>query len=62
MCKKYQHGLFKILLQLGSIPQMTPHVKRVDECIQVMATNCGIESSQDLFSMELSQLLDELKE
>ena len=23
MCKKYQHGLFKILLQLGSIPQMT---------------------------------------
>ena len=45
MCKKYQHGLFKILLQLGSIPQMTSHVKRVDECISNLATNCNIESS-----------------
>lgn len=62
MCKKYQHGLFKILLQLGSIPQMAPHVKRVDDCISILATNCNIESSQDLFSIELSELLDEMKE
>ena len=62
MCKKYQHGMFKILLQLGSIPQMTAHVKRVDSCIATLATNCGIESTQDLFSIELSTLLDELKE
>ena len=41
---------------------MTPHVKRVDECIAQLATNCNIESSQDLFSIELSMLLDELKE
>ena len=25
MCKKYRHGLFKILLQLGAIPQMAPY-------------------------------------
>lgn len=61
-CKQYQHGLFKILLQLGSIPQMAPHTKRVDECIHVLAENCGIESSQDLFSIELATLLDEMKE
>lgn len=41
---------------------MTTHVKRVDECISNLATNCNIESTQDLFSIELSTLLDELKE
>lgn len=24
MCKNYRHGLFKILLQLGALPQMAP--------------------------------------
>lgn len=41
---------------------MTPHTKRVDECINILAENCGIESSQDLFSIELATLLDEMKE
>ena len=54
--------MFKILLQLGSIPQMAAHVKRVDGCIATLAANCGIESTQDLFSIELSTLLEELKE
>jgi len=62
LCKKYQHGLFKILLQLGSIPVMQPHGKRVDFAIENLAKNCNIESSSDLFSIELSVLLDEMKE
>lgn len=61
-CKTYQHGLFKILLQLGSIPQMQAHVKRVDDTINKLASSCGIESSSDLFSIELSALLEEMKE
>jgi len=62
LCKKYQHGLFKILLQLGSIPQMQNHTKKTDKCIENLAHNCGIETSSDLFSIELSVLLDEMKE
>lgn len=61
-CKRYQHGLFKILLQLGSIPQMQSYTKRVDATIEKLASNCGIDSSSDLFSIELSELLDEMKE
>jgi hypothetical protein len=41
---------------------MQAHMKRVDESIAKLAENCGIETSQDLFSIELSTLLDELKE
>ena len=61
-CKQYQHGLFKILLQLGSIPQMAKYVKEVDVCIEKLACNCGIETGSDLFSIELSILLEEMKE
>lgn len=62
LCKTYQHGLFKILLQLGSIPQMVAHTKRTDGCIEALAHNCQIESSSDLFSIELEVLLEEMKE
>ena len=62
LCKNYQHGLFKILLQLGSIPVMQNHVKRVDAAIEILARNCNVETSSDLFSIELSVLLDEMKE
>lgn len=62
MCKKYRHGLFKILLQLGAIPQMAPYQKRVDVSLDALAKFTGAESSQDLFSIELSILLDEMKE
>lgn len=34
MCKKYRHGLFKILLQLGSIPQMAAYTKRTDASLE----------------------------
>ena len=36
--------------------------KRVNECIEQLAHNCGIETSSDLFSIELATLLDEMKE
>lgn len=62
LCKTYQHGLFKILLQLGSSPAMANFSQRVDKTIEVLAKNCGIETSSDLFSIELSTLLDEMKE
>lgn len=62
LCKNYQHGLFKILLQLGSIPQMEAYKKQTDKCLDTLAQNCGMESAQDLFSFELSTLLDEMKE
>jgi hypothetical protein len=41
---------------------MSQHVKRVDSCIENLAHNCGIETSSDLFSIELAALLDEMKE
>jgi hypothetical protein len=41
---------------------MAPHVKSVDETIELLARNCDIPSSSDLFSIELSTLLDEMKE
>lgn len=34
MCKKYRHGLFKILLQLGAIPSMLPFQKRTDASLE----------------------------
>ena len=62
LCKQYQHGLFKILLQLGSIPQMEKYKKGTDACIDVLAKNCDIATSSDLFSIELGALLEEMKE
>lgn len=61
-CKQYQHGLFKILLQLGSVPQMAQCVEQVNKCIEDLAKNCGIDSGADLFSIELAVLLEEMQE
>jgi hypothetical protein len=41
---------------------MSKFVKDVDNCIEKLAKNCGIESGSDLFSIELAVLLDEMKE
>ena len=41
---------------------MKVHSKIVDEGIENLAKNCNIETSSDLFSIELSVLLDEMKE
>jgi hypothetical protein len=41
---------------------MAGHVKRVDQCIQDLASNCDIATAGDLFSIELSALLDEMQE
>lgn len=41
---------------------MEPFKGNVDKCIEQLAKNCGIETVQDLFSIELSDLLDEMKE
>jgi len=59
-CKQYQHGLFKILLQLGSVPQMAQCTEKVNRCIEDLAKNCGIDSAADLFSIELATLLEEM--
>jgi hypothetical protein len=41
---------------------MSTQVKRVDQCIQDLATNCDIATSSDLFSIELAALLEEMEE
>jgi hypothetical protein len=62
VCRKYQHGLFKILLQLGSSPSMVSFKPRTDACLEKLAHNCDVASASDLFSIELAVLLDEMKE
>jgi hypothetical protein len=34
----------------------------VDQAMHVLAKNCGLEEGGDLFSVELSQLIDEMQE
>jgi len=41
---------------------MSNHTKRTDKVIENLAHNCGIETSSDLFSIELKVLLDEMQE
>jgi hypothetical protein len=41
---------------------MQNFTKRVDETIDKLSVNCGLEKSSDLFSIELSSLLDDLQE
>ncbi len=60
--KTHQHSLFKILLQLGSLPQMAGMKDRVDATMTVLAKSVGLEEGSDLFSVELSSLIDEMQE
>ena len=60
--KAHQHSLFKILLQLGSNPAMAPYREQVDKSMDVLAKSCGLEEGSDLFSVELSALIDEMQE
>lgn len=60
--KAHQHALFKILLQLGSSPQMTSLKPQVDQTMDILARSVGLEDGSDLFSVELSHLIDEMKE
>ncbi|CDW75974.1 heat repeat-containing protein 2 [Stylonychia lemnae] len=62
LCKQHQHSLFKILLQLGSIPNMASHRAAVDETLHKLAKNCGLDEGGDLFSVELSELIEEMQE
>ena len=41
---------------------MLPHSKHVNNTIETLAKNCDIASSEDLFSIELAALLEEMKE
>lgn len=41
---------------------MTAHRDAVDRTMTVLAKNCGLEEGSDLFSVELSSLIDELQE
>ena len=45
---------------IGSIPG-TKNLK-VDPAIEILAVNCGLNDSSELFSRELSQQLQDLKE
>ena len=62
ICRQHQHSLFKILLQLGSLPIMNSFKERVDETLDILAKNCGLEEGADLFSVELAQLVEEMQE
>jgi hypothetical protein len=35
---------------------------KVDETMNVLAKSCGLEEGSDLFSVELSELIDEMQE
>ena len=61
-CKSRQHVLFKILLQLGSCPSIEALKPQVDETLNLLAVNCGLQDASDLFSQELASLLEEMKE
>jgi len=61
-CKPRQHTFFKIMLQLGSNPSLTHAKSNVDQTLDLLAQNCGLEEASDLFSVELASLLEEMKE
>jgi hypothetical protein len=60
--KQYRRTLFKILLQLGSNPAMGHAKAEVDQALELLAKNCGLDDASDLFSQELESLLKEMKE
>jgi dynein assembly factor 5, axonemal len=60
--KPRQHLLFKLLLQLGSSELLKNHKGQVDETLELLAKNCGLQDASDLFSCELESLLLEMKE
>lgn len=61
-CLPRRKTLFKILLQLGSNPSLGHAKADVDNTIELLAKNCGLEEGSDLFSKELENLLKEMKE
>ena len=62
LCHAHRRDLFRILLQLGSVPG-TAHLKgHVDQAIDVLARNCSCEDASELFSLELSHMLHSLHE
>jgi hypothetical protein len=62
LCKQHQHSLFKILLQLGSLPQLISYKPKVDETLAVLAKSCNMDEPADLFSVELASLLEEMRD
>jgi hypothetical protein len=61
-CKPRMHKLFKILLQLCSSPCMKHAEKLCNDTLDLLAINCELEDTSDLFSIELALMLDEMKE
>ena len=61
-CQKYKRDLFKVLLQLGSLPGTVHLHAEVDHAIELLAVRCGCKDTDELFSMELEALLKEMKE
>jgi hypothetical protein len=61
-CLKYKRDIFKVLLQLGSVPGTAHLHHEVDDTISLLAIRCGCQTSSELFSMELESLLKEMKE
>lgn len=48
--KPRRRTLLKILLQLGSAPQMAHAKADVDNTLETLAKNCGLDDASDLFS------------
>lgn len=61
-CKRYKRDIFKILLQLGSVPGTAHLHSEVEATIDMLARNWGLSTGSELFSMELADLLHEMKE
>lgn len=61
-CLKYKRDIFKVLLQLGSVPGTAHLHQEVDHTISLLAIRCGCQNSSELFSTELESLLKEMKE
>lgn len=61
-CKSRQRVLFKLLLQLGSTPQLINAKVQVDQTLELLAKNCDLQDASDLFSCELEGLLLEMKD
>ena len=61
-CQKYKRDLFKILLQLGSVPGTSHLHNEVEGSILLLALRCECQNSSELFSMELEALLQEMRE
>ncbi len=61
-CVKYHSDLFLPLLLLQSLPETKEFHKDVKETMSKLSENCGFDSLEDLYSLELQVILDKFKD